>query len=233
MDFSHFSRLLSSRRAHLSLVGVSWKHLLEAELALPWQLLLESSTFSWEHLMEGTCGAVKNRFPFVSLLSASVAAAWSGAASVTSQHSRNALLLCDFWGEKQVGLLCNGEFSAVVPTMHPSTFSLASYEVSMSPRLFSFSVHLVRTWKLTRYFSGRNTSWNTLFYFFPCAIHKSPSSPLTQFLSRGNPGLWTVVVRITAAKDQDIFRSEAACCNLPSWYPLQKRAKAGLGPAQL
>lgn len=120
--------------------------------------------FSWEHLMEGTCGAVKNRFPFVSLLSASVAVAWSSAASVTPRQSRNAfssenrrvggsLLLCDSWGEKQVGLLCIWEFSAIVPAVHPLAFSCVSYEVSMSSRLFSFLVCLVRSRKLTRYFS--------------------------------------------------------------------------------
>lgn len=39
---------------------------------------------------------------------------------------------------------------------------------------------------------------------------KSLLSSLTRFLSRGNPSLWTAVVRITAVKDQDILRSDEA-----------------------
>lgn len=55
----------------LSFLG--WKHLLEATLWLPWLPLLESSIFLGNVKWKRTCGAVKNRYSFVSSRSASVA----------------------------------------------------------------------------------------------------------------------------------------------------------------
>lgn len=55
---------------------------------------------------------------------------------------------------------------------------------------------------------------------------QSPLPQLTLFLSRGNPSLWTSVLRITAVKDQDIFRSEAAQGSLLQFAKLISSTKA-------
>lgn len=79
--------------------------------------------FSWEHLMEGTRGAVKNRFSFVSPRSASVTVT----ESITATESQN--ILCGknkrIWGSILDCFLSGGK--PLEATLYPVVFTICAH----------------------------------------------------------------------------------------------------------